>query len=142
MHELAVCQGLMTQVEQLALENRAASVEKIFISVGALSGVELPLLERAFEIARMGTVAELAELNIETGPIIVECCECGASTEARVNRLLCGSCQNWRVKVTAGDELLLLRFEFCRSPHAGDDLISGKKSRSEPAREMQEENHV
>lgn len=115
MHELAVCQGLMTQVEQLAQENGANSVERIFLSVGALSGVEPPLLERAFEIARMGTVAESAELDIETGPIIVECSECGASTEARVNRLLCSSCQNWRVKLKAGDELTLLRLEFCRS---------------------------
>jgi hydrogenase nickel incorporation protein HypA/HybF len=142
MHELAVCQGLMAQVEQVALENGAASVEKIFLSVGALSGVEPPLLKRAFEIARMGTVAESAELDIETGPIIVECGECGASTAARVNRLLCGSCQNWRVKVTAGDELLLLRLEFLRSPHAGDGRISGGKNRSELAGKMEEKNHV
>ncbi len=136
MHELAVCQGLLAQVEQVALENEAASVERIFLSVGALSGVEPHLLERAFEIARMGTVAESAVLDIETGPIIVDCSECGASTEARVNRLLCGSCQNWRVKVTAGDELLLLRLEFCRNPLVGDDRVSGKKNRSEHAREM------
>jgi len=115
MHELAICQGLMTRVEQSALENRATSVKRIFLSVGALSGVEPPLLARAFEIVRLGTIAEAAELEIETGPVIVECSACGARSEVRINRLLCGSCGNWRVQVKEGEELLLLSLEFCHS---------------------------
>ena len=69
MHELAVCQGLLRQVQQIALENRARSVERILLRIGGLSGVEPPLLERAFEIARMGTLAQEAELVIEEGPV-------------------------------------------------------------------------
>ncbi len=112
MHELSICQGLMTKVEQVALENGATLVEKIYLSVGPLSGVEPPLLERAFEIARLGTIAESAQLDIQTGPIIVACSECGASSEVRLYHLVCGSCGNWRVRVTRGEELLLLRLEL------------------------------
>ena len=119
MHELSICQELMTRVEQVALENRATSVDTIFLSVGPLSGVEAPLLKRAFQIARLGTVAESAELNIQTGSIIVKCSECGASSEVRPNQLLCGSCRNWRVQVMQGEELLLLRLELSGIP---DDL--------------------
>jgi len=86
MHELSICQGLMTKVEQVALENGATSVETIFLSVGPLSGVEPPLLKRAFEIARLGTIAESAELEIQTGPIIVECRECGSCLASPITR--------------------------------------------------------
>ena len=116
MHELSICQGLMTKVEQVAVENGATSVETIFLSVGPLSGVEPLLLKRAFEIARLGTIAESAELDIHTGPIIVECSECGASSEVRLYHLVCGSCGNWRVRVTQGEELLLLSLELSGIP--------------------------
>jgi len=116
MHELSICQGLMTKVEQVALENGATSVETIFLSVGPLSGIEPDLLKRAFEIARLGTIAESAELDIQTGPVIVECSQCGASSEVRLYHLVCGSCGNWQVRVTQGEELLLLSLELSGIP--------------------------
>ena len=112
MHELAVCQGLIRQVEQIAQQEGAKRVDNIVLSIGALSGVEPPLLERAFEIARMGTVAQSAELEMQTGPIVIECRTCGASGEAAVNRLLCPECGGWQVRVKQGEEMLLLRVEL------------------------------
>jgi len=111
MHEMAICQGLMSQVEQIAREKGAERVEHIVLSIGPLAGVEPELLNRAFEVARMDTVAETAELEIETGPVVVECRSCGAKGEAKVNRLLCPSCGGWKVNLVQGDELLLMRLE-------------------------------
>lgn len=107
MHELSVCQGLLCQVERIAAENGAVAVERILLRVGGLSGVEPPLLERAYDIARAGTVAENAQLVIESGPVVVRCRECGGTGEATPNRLLCRHCGDWRVEVTEGEELLL-----------------------------------
>lgn len=107
MHELAVCQALLRQVEQVAAANGATAVERIRLKIGGLSGVEPPLLQRAFEIARFGTVAQGATLEIEAGPIVVACNECGAGGEAAANRLLCPACGDWRVRVTQGEELSL-----------------------------------
>jgi hydrogenase nickel incorporation protein HypA/HybF len=112
MHELSVCQGLMRQVEQVAASNNAKSVEKILLRVGGLSGVEPSLLMHAFEIARAGTIASEAVLEIEDGPIVVKCQECGASSAAKPNRLLCQYCGEWRVNVVEGEELLLLSLEI------------------------------
>jgi hydrogenase nickel incorporation protein HypA/HybF len=111
-HELAVCQGLISQLEKIAREQGASSVLHIVLSVGALSGVEAPLLDRAFEIARMGTVAEEAKLEIQAGPVVVQCRICGNRNEARANRLLCDACGDWQVDVKQGDEMLLLRVEL------------------------------
>ena len=48
MHELSVCQGLMRQVENVAQQNGAESVDRILLRVGQLSGVEASLLKHAF----------------------------------------------------------------------------------------------
>jgi hydrogenase nickel incorporation protein HypA/HybF len=112
MHELSVCQGLLRQVRQIAADNNGQSVTLIKLRIGGLSGVEPPLLERAFEIARAGTIAAQAELEIEAGPVVVKCRECGASSAVTVNRLLCETCGDWRVTVTEGEELLLLSVEI------------------------------
>jgi hydrogenase nickel incorporation protein HypA/HybF len=112
MHELSICQGLMRQVERVAADNNARSVERILLRVGELSGVEPSLLQSAFEIARAGTVASEAELEIETGSVVVKCQECGASSAAKANRLLCQYCGEWRVNVVEGEELLLLSVDI------------------------------
>lgn len=112
MHELSVCQGLLRQVERVATDHGAAAVERILLRVGGLSGVEPPLLQRAFGIARAGTRAERAELLIETGPVVVKCRTCGSSSAVPPNRLLCSHCGEWRVDVTDGEELLLLSVDL------------------------------
>jgi len=111
MHEMSICQALMDQVERIAAQQSASRVDSIVLSIGPLAGVEPDLLSRAFEIARLHTVAENAELEIKTGPIVVECRSCSASGEAEVNRLLCPACGDWQVNLIQGDELLLLRVE-------------------------------
>lgn len=112
MHELSVCQGLIRQVERIAEQNQASAVEKIVLKVGALSGVEPDLLEHAFTIAREGTVASAATLEMETGPVRVSCRSCGGGGEVAVNRLVCPDCGDWQVDVSEGEELLLLSLEI------------------------------
>jgi len=113
-HELAVCQALIEQVEQVALEERAEQVLSIHLGIGPLSGVEPRLLEQAFFIARAGGVAAKAELVIESLPVRVSCDECGKTTDALPARLLCGACGNWRTRLVSGDELLLQHVELIR----------------------------
>ena len=119
MHELAVCQGLINEVERLAQEHGASRVDSIVLSIGPLSGIEPDLLKRAFDIARLDSVAKDAELEIETGPVVIECRSCGASGEVQVNRLLCPSCGDWQVNLTQGDEMLLLRLEVSGIAESG-----------------------
>jgi hydrogenase nickel incorporation protein HypA/HybF len=111
-HELSVCQGLLREVARMAAEHDAVAVDRIVLQVGGLSGVEPPLLERAFEVARAGTLAEAAELEIRAGPVVVLCRECGSRGEVPVNRLLCPGCGDWRVEVVEGEELLLLTIDM------------------------------
>ena len=109
MHELAICQALISQVTDVAREQKAASVTDVYVRVGPLSGVESPLMQNAFPIAAAGTVADQATLHLENTGIRVRCGECGEESDARMNRLVCAACGDWRTTLISGDELILQR---------------------------------
>ena len=112
MHELSVCQGLMRQVERIAKENGASSVDRVVLKVGPLAGVEPALLRQAFTIAREGTVAAAAELELQGGAVRVRCRQCKGAGEAVANRLVCPDCGDWRVDVVEGEELMLMSLDL------------------------------
>jgi hydrogenase nickel incorporation protein HypA/HybF len=114
MHELSVCQALLTQVADLARDHRANAVHKIVIRVGPLAGVEPRLLAQAFPLACAGTLAEAAELVIEELPLRVRCETCGAESAVLPNRLVCGACGDWHTRLVSGDEMLLASVELSR----------------------------
>jgi hydrogenase nickel incorporation protein HypA/HybF len=109
MHELALCQALIDEVEAVARRQRATSVTDVYVSVGPLSGAESPLLHSAFPIAAAGTMAASARLHLAATPVRVACSECGRESEVAMNRLVCSHCGDWRTQLIAGDELLLQR---------------------------------
>lgn len=114
MHELAVCQGLMGQLEQIAHREQAERITRILLSIGPLSGVEATLLKDAFPIAAAGTIAETAVLDVQEDPVRVKCLSCGAESEATANRLLCAACGDYRTRLVSGDEMMLMSVELER----------------------------
>jgi hydrogenase nickel incorporation protein HypA/HybF len=112
MHELAICQSLMEQVESIAREHNAQSVSSVVIGIGPLSGVEAQLLKNAYPVASAGTIAQHAELIIENLPIRVKCSLCGSESDALPNKLICKQCGDWRTRLLSGDELMLMRVEL------------------------------
>jgi hydrogenase nickel incorporation protein HypA/HybF len=111
-HELAICQSLMNQVTDIALERDAQCVTSIVVGMGPLSGVEAQLLKNAYPVASAGTVAENAELVIECLPVRVRCTQCGSESEALPNKLICKQCGDWRTTLISGDEMLLMSVEL------------------------------
>lgn len=123
MHELSVCQELLAQVRATARAHGAASVGRITLKLGPLSGVEPDLLQRAFVVARAGEMTERAELVVTAAPVVIRCRSCGAEHEAQSNRLVCAECGDYHVDLVGGDELLLARIE-----------LHGVESGTDPAR--------
>ncbi len=112
MHELSVCQALLGQVKTLAKEHRAKGIEKIVLHIGPLSGIEPRLLQEAFSLARSNSIADSAELVIETTPLKVRCLHCGVVSETTANRLMCETCGDWQTQLVSGDEMLLASVEM------------------------------
>ena len=115
MHELAVCQALMEQVEAVARDQCADRVVAIHLGIGPLSGVEPRLLQHAFPIASAGSVAAEADLVINSLPVVVNCKRCGKDSEVLPSRLLCAHCGDWRTSLVSGDELSLQTVEVIRN---------------------------
>ena len=112
MHELAICQSLIAEVARIAAAHEAERVSRIELAIGPLSGAEPALIVDAFTVASAGTPAEGARLAIEAAPVTVFCPACDAESEAAPNRLLCGRCGGWQVRLRSGDELLIKRVEL------------------------------
>jgi hydrogenase nickel incorporation protein HypA/HybF len=114
MHELAICQSLMRQVETIAQQEQARRIISITLRIGPLSGVESELLQQAFPVASAGTVAEHALLKIESQPVRIHCSRCESEHEVPPNRLLCPQCGEQQTRLVSGDELLLASLELDR----------------------------
>ena len=123
MHELAICQSLMEQVESIAQERDAQSVTSIVIGMGPLAGVEVQLLKNAYPIASAGTVAQDAELVIEHLPIKVKCSQCGSESDALPNKLTCKQCGDWRTTLISGDELMLMSVELEKAKESSKQAV-------------------
>jgi hydrogenase nickel incorporation protein HypA/HybF len=106
--------SMLQQVEQIARGRNAERVIRITLSIGPLSGVEPDLMRHAYPLAAAGTVAADAELVMETAEIVVRCSQCDSETTVTANKLLCGSCGDFRTRVISGDELTLMRVELDR----------------------------
>ena len=104
--------ALIDQVEAVATEHGGGRVELIVVRLGPLSGVEADLLSQAYPIAAAETVAEDAELVVESMPIVVRCVACNAESEVPVNKLTCPECGEIRTRIVSGDEMLLARVEI------------------------------
>ena len=104
MHELSVCLSLLREVERAA---RGRAVAEIAVAVGPLSGVDPQQLERAFAVARAGTIAERAKFVCRATPVRFACSACGQEVEVPLNALVCPACGDWQVRLCSGDELLL-----------------------------------
>jgi hydrogenase nickel incorporation protein HypA/HybF len=120
MHELAICQALIEQVEAIARERFAQRVDTVCVSIGPLSGVEPRLLEQAFPVASAGTVADGACLKLDCLPLRVSCQQCGRVTDALPSRLTCGHCGDWHTELVSGDELILSRVELLQAEREHD----------------------
>ncbi len=108
MHESSICRGLLQQVETLAHEQNAASIKRITVRLGPLSGITPWQLEEAYNHTRQGTTAEYAELIIEHAPIRVKCKQCNAESEVTLDDLNCTHCGDSQTTLLSGEELILV----------------------------------
>ena len=108
MHEKSLVQSLLTQVEQLRVQNAATSVHRVTVEIGPLSGVEPELVQSAFN--------ELAPQQFDT-PLVLDICLIRMQIRCRSCRrvaavegitLQCPECGSSKVQIIRGDEFRLI----------------------------------
>jgi hydrogenase nickel incorporation protein HypA/HybF len=113
MHELSICRGLCTQLQELAGEHGAEKIRRVEIEVGAMSNVVPELLDQAFRVMRESEplIAD-AELVIQKVPLKVHCAECDGDHTLERFVFECPTCGSTRLMVTQGEEMLLRQVEL------------------------------
>ena len=112
MHEYSIVQSLLDLTEENAKQNNAKKVTKLEIKVGVLSGVEVDLLQTAFDTFKDGTICEDAEFIIHIQPVVVRCKECNEENELQKNEYSCPNCNSQNLEVLDGEEMYLMSLEL------------------------------
>jgi hydrogenase nickel incorporation protein HypA/HybF len=110
MHEYSLVQALLEQVDRQARVHRATAVHRLHVSVGELAGVEVQLLETAYDTFRVRTVCAGAALEVHPVAARWACPGCGSEVRAG-QALRCPEC-GVAARLQAGDEIVLDRIEM------------------------------
>jgi hydrogenase nickel incorporation protein HypA/HybF len=106
MHELSIAEAIVAAAVEEAEARGATCVMSVHLRIGALSAVVPDALAFGFEIARSGTIAASATLDVEMLPVRIHCPDCDSETELPgLGGLRCGRCNRACADVRQGREL-------------------------------------
>jgi hydrogenase nickel incorporation protein HypA/HybF len=111
MHETAIVTGLMRIIETQAAQHGATRVSRVRLKVGRLRAVEPQQLRSCFEMFAEGTVAEGAQLLIDTVGVRGRCRACKTEFDVPRFRFECPQCAGKDIEVIQGQELYIESFE-------------------------------
>lgn len=112
MHEYSIVQSLLESCEEHAASNNATVVKKVIIKIGALSGVEVDLLQTAFDTFKEKTICDGCEFIINYQKVVISCQECGEESVLEKNEVVCPKCESYDTKVTDGEDMYLMSLEM------------------------------
>jgi len=76
MHELSIARSVVDLAVRAATDDASERILRVGVRVGAFAGVDAGALDAAFSVARLGTAAEAAALEISTVPLVCHCHDC------------------------------------------------------------------
>lgn len=114
MHEMSLVQGLIQQLNDLAVENKMTKVIKVTMEVGPLSGVVVDSFTFGFEaLSPQDPLLKDAELIIEVPPVTYNCPTCKHEFQTTGDRPdQCEKCQEVFLVPSGGDDLILKQVEM------------------------------
>ncbi|NLP04195.1 MAG: hydrogenase maturation nickel metallochaperone HypA [Fibrobacter sp.] len=111
MHELSIVENLLKVIESAAAENGISRVTGVNLRIGRLRQVVPEMFQFAFDTAKIGTVAESAEVKINFVPAKAVCRDCGREFAVEDNFFVCEGCNGVDVDVIEGKELQIESME-------------------------------
>jgi hydrogenase nickel incorporation protein HypA/HybF len=110
MHEYSIVASLIDRVQREAAAHGGTRIHRLHVKIGELAGVELDLLQTAFDTFRERTVCEGAELRIDSVAARWACSACDRDV-AKGAVLRCEACGR-PARLVHGDEIILERIEM------------------------------
>ena len=110
MHEYSIVQAMFTRIEEAARGQGAIAVRHVKVRIGQLAGVDVGLLQTAYEMYRADTICDGATLGVTVVPARW-CCPEGHGDLVAGQRLTCTQCGR-AARLAAGDEIILEQLEL------------------------------
>ena len=107
MHELALTEGIINIINSEAEKQNFSKVQEITLSVGEFSGIVPQCILEFFPIAAAGSIAEDAEIVINTIPAEFKCLDCGFEGDINRSEACCPRCGSVSIKMTKGREFFV-----------------------------------
>lgn len=104
MHELALTESMLRLALSAAEQSGASRILQINVRLGVLSGVIPSCVEYYFRLQSEGTMAEGAELKMETIPLAIACRTCGRQSQSERPLLACPHCGSEDFRLLSGQE--------------------------------------
>jgi len=111
MHEMSLCEGIRTVVEDQARAHKVDRIVRVRLEIGRFAGVEKPALAFAFDVVMRGSVAEGAALDMIDLPGRANCFDCGHEVEIDDRLAPCPDCGGTRLMPVSGDEMRIKDLE-------------------------------
>lgn len=123
MHEVGIIESALEVIRREARTHQAVRVTRVVMRVGAISGVDIDALRFGFEACTPGSIAEGAELEIESVPARAHCQDCAADFTIESGFIFqCPRCAAFSGDVRSGKELELSRLEFATDSSPSDHV--------------------
>ncbi len=114
MHEFSFAYNIFKVAEATAIKNNAKKITEVLLEIGELTLIVPELLQRSFEMATKGSIAEGAKLIIEITPGKVRCRDCNKNSVVSLTK---------DAQLTG---LQLFKCSHCDSNNT--EIIEGKKA--------------
>lgn len=105
MHEMSIALNIIDIVREEALRAKAMSINSIELEIGSISGVEIPALEFALEVAVKDTPLEKTQIKIIPVQAIAQCTECNSTYPLTTFYEPCPTCSALKINIICGKEL-------------------------------------
>lgn len=110
MHEYSIVQALFDRIQDAARERGAVAVRRVKLRIGEIAGVDVDLLQTAYDLFRVRTICEGAWLDVERVSARWTC-PGGHGDIARGQTLVCPACAR-PARLAAGDEIVLEQLDL------------------------------
>lgn len=113
MHEMSLVQGLLGQLQSLAIEHKKSKVINVSMEIGPFSGVVIDSFQFGFDIlAKEEPLTKEAELKIISPQATYRCCGCSKLIKAEQRPDSCPHCSETLFSPEGSDDLILLQVEM------------------------------
>jgi len=112
MHEMSLAESVREIVDETARAHGGTRVTLVRLEIGQLAQVEIEAMRFAFEVVRRGSLAALADLEIQEIDGSAWCMACSSPVVIARRSEPCPRCHSHQLQVTGGDRMRVIDIEI------------------------------